>query len=248
MPFAASTRPRPNDPLLCPFWPCWPCPPWSVGAPEDLTDEEQQHLSQVLSQGSSSAVDLIHALETHLAKYPDSPKKNDIERAILKAAIQANDDPRIARYGERVLRRSPDDVTVLDPVCRALVLDGNAERVNPAWNGRSTTKSLVRAAMKEMPARHAGSRAAQDEADRMLSHALLYPGDRDRRAWRHQNRRGLARKSFEIYPVGRSRLELARRSALLGKTDEASAPTPMHSPLPIRKPPTPTGGNPAPAG
>ena len=37
----------------------------------------------------------MRALENHLAKYPNSPKKPEIERALVKAAIELKDDRRI---------------------------------------------------------------------------------------------------------------------------------------------------------
>src|SRR6266496_2908455 len=86
-----------------------------ASAAQELSQEEEQHLRQVLSQSSNSAPDMIHALETHLAKYPDSAKKDEMERAILKSSIQTNDARRIALYGERVLRREADDVSILEP-------------------------------------------------------------------------------------------------------------------------------------
>ncbi len=187
----------------------------------EMTAEEQQHLSEVLSQGSSSAVDFIRALESHLAKYPESPKKNDIERAILKSAIQANDSQRVAQYGERVLRQSPDDVTVLDPVCRTLVLDRNAERVKSGLEWSKHYEAFVRAAMKDMPAGMADRARRKDDADRMLSHALLYEAIGTGVLGDNKTAADLARKSFEIYPSTDPALELGRRSALLGKTEEA---------------------------
>ncbi len=48
-------------------------------------------------------------------------RRNEIERALVKAAIEAKDDRRMIEYGERVLAREPDDVQILDKVVRALL-------------------------------------------------------------------------------------------------------------------------------
>lgn len=188
---------------------------------QPMSDEEQAHLRQVLSAGSSSAVDLIHALETHLAKFPDSPKKNEMERGILKAAIQGNDNKRTIQYGERVLKLDPDDVTILDPVCRALALDRTGEKAKPALEWSKHYEQVVRGLQKEMPADTADRGRRKDELDKMLGHALLYQAMALGAAGDNKADAELARKSFEVYPSADPALELARRLALLGKGEEA---------------------------
>ncbi len=56
----------------------------------------------------------MRALEAHLAKFPDSPKRAELERVLVKGAIETKDDRRIILYGERVLAREQDDLQVLD--------------------------------------------------------------------------------------------------------------------------------------
>lgn len=191
-------------------------------APErEMSAEEQQHLQQVLSEGSSSAVELIRALETHLAKYPDSPKKHDIDRAVLKSAIQAKDNARIAKYGERVLKIEPRDVTILDPVAKALVLSGVENRVTSGLEWARKYEMVVHGLMKEQSGDAAYRGWRKDELDRMLGNALLYEaiasgvlGDREGAA-------DAARRSFAAYPSVDPALELGRRLAALGKSAEA---------------------------
>src|SRR5580700_5737284 len=83
--------------------------------------DESQQLSQAISEAGNSPVDFIRALEKHLAKYPNSPRRNEIERGLVKAAIEAKDDQRIVEYGTRVLAREPNDAQILDKVIRALL-------------------------------------------------------------------------------------------------------------------------------
>ena len=190
-------------------------------AQQEMSEEEQQHLRQVLTDGSTSAVDLIHALESHLAKYPDSPKKNEIEQGILKAAIQAGDGKRIASYGELVLKREPDDMTILDPVCKALVLSGSEQKVKAGLEWSKHFEALVRAAAKEIPADAADRGRQKDDADRFLSRALLYQAIGSGVVGNPKAAVELARKSFDIFPAVDPALELARRLTVLGKMDDA---------------------------
>ena len=64
---------------------------------------EDQQLSNALSEAGSSPIEFIRTLERHLAKFPNSPRKAELERALAKAAIENKDDKRIIQYGERVL-------------------------------------------------------------------------------------------------------------------------------------------------
>ncbi len=190
-------------------------------AQQEMSDAEQQHLRQVLSESSTSAIDLIHALESHLAKYPESPKKGEIEKGILKAAIQASDAQRIAEYGERVLKQEPDDMATLDPVCKALVLNGNEQKVKAGLEWAKRYETLVRMALKEMPADAADRGRQKDDADRFLSHALLYQAIANGVLGEPKVAAELARKSFDIFPSVDPALELARRYTVLSKVDDA---------------------------
>ncbi|MEP6962758.1 MAG: hypothetical protein ABI995_11820, partial [Acidobacteriota bacterium] len=72
--------------------------------------EEQQSLMQALSDGGTSPIDMIRALESHLSKFPQSTQHNEIELSLTRAAIDTNDLDRIIKYGERILKNVPDDV------------------------------------------------------------------------------------------------------------------------------------------
>ncbi len=190
-------------------------------AQDQLSAPEQEDLRRVLSAGSGSATDLIRSLETHLAKYPDSPKKEDIERALAKAAIQANDTRRIKLYGERVLQRQAGDLSILEPVCRALAGEGTAESAKKALEWSRKYEELVRGLMKEEFSAGPDRARRKEELDRMLGRALLYQaiaagtlGDLEASA-------EFARKSFEAYPASEPAAQLGKSLSQAGKLDEA---------------------------
>src|SRR5215813_421083 len=101
-------------------------------AQQRVSPKEQEELETALAEAGTSPVDYLRALEKHLAKYPNSPRKAELERAAARAAIDAGDDRRIIRYGERVLAAKPDDVTLLEPVARALAGTGGEESAKSA--------------------------------------------------------------------------------------------------------------------
>src|SRR5579864_9317330 len=98
-----------------------------VSAQEPAAETEDKALSNALAEAGSSQIDFVRALENHLAKYPNSAKKPEIERALVKAAIELKDDRRIVLYGEHVLDREPGDPQILDKVLHALLNGDNRE-------------------------------------------------------------------------------------------------------------------------
>ena len=76
---------------------------------------------RALNEGTSP-VDLIRGLEAHLAKYPNTAQRADVERSLAKAAIDSNDIPRIVKYGEPAAATSPDDFLLLDRLAYAFLI------------------------------------------------------------------------------------------------------------------------------
>ncbi len=187
---------------------------------DKMPDAEQQHLRKVLAAGSSSAVDLIHALETHLDKFPNSPKKNEIEREIFKSAMQAGDTGRIAKYGQRVAALEPDNPGILEPVCRALVSDGTAGSARTALQLAKRYESLVRQALADIP--DSGEKGRQrDELERALGRSILYQAIATGTLGDNKEATELDRKSFAAFPSGETAADLAKRLTLLGQLDAA---------------------------
>ncbi len=82
--------------------------------PPSISPQEQADLETALSEAGGSPIDYLHAIEKHLQKYPDSPRRPELERAAVRAAMQANDSAATVFYGERVLDRQTDDLPILD--------------------------------------------------------------------------------------------------------------------------------------
>ncbi|MDQ6706413.1 MAG: DUF4919 domain-containing protein, partial [Acidobacteriota bacterium] len=108
---------------------------------------EQQQLSNALAEAGTSPVDFMRALENHLSKYPKSSHKAEIERALVKAAIESKDDKRIIEYGERVLatgsRTDPADLQILDRVSRALLSSDDKSSAEKALGYARRSEKLI---------------------------------------------------------------------------------------------------------
>src|SRR5262245_44479017 len=77
-------------------------------AQKKISDAESKELQSALAETSNSPSEIVHTLEKHLQKFPDSAQKDEIVRAITKAAMDAGDKPRILQYGEMCLRQNMD--------------------------------------------------------------------------------------------------------------------------------------------
>lgn len=92
----------------------------NFSAPDASTGKERQDLIVATQQAAGSPVDFVRALEAHLKKYPNSPYREKIVRSLFQVSQKLDDQHRIALYGEQLLAKDPDDVSVLSSVGIAL--------------------------------------------------------------------------------------------------------------------------------
>jgi thiol-disulfide isomerase/thioredoxin len=179
--------------------------------------EEQQDLMRAVNEGTSP-VDLIRALEAHLAKYPNSVQRSDLERTLAKAAIESNDVPRIVKYGEPAVAAAPDDFQLLDRLAYAFLILGGPENAGKAYKYARAFEDLV----DKMPV--ATGRDAvhqQDDQERAIGRALTYQA----RARTIQNdipdALRLAARAFSAYPGEETAREWAEVLLRASRRDEA---------------------------
>lgn len=183
---------------------------------------EQQDLMQALSE-NTSPVDLIRALEAHLSKYPNSVQRADVERALAKAAVQSNDLPRIAKYGESAVATSADDYLLLDRLAYAFLMlsdDDAARRQEYAAKAYKYAR-LFEDLVDKMPVA-TGKDAArrQDEQERALGRALIYQA-RARTIQNDKDALRLVARAFSAYPGEESAREWAEVLLHMGQQAEA---------------------------
>ncbi|HEV8415908.1 MAG TPA: TlpA disulfide reductase family protein [Bryobacteraceae bacterium] len=158
--------------------------------------EEQQDLMRAVNEGTSP-VDLIRGLEAHLAKYPNSSQRLDIERSLAKAAIEDNDVPRIAKYGESAVATSSADFQLLDRLAYAFLTLGGEENAAKAYKYARAFEDLV----DKMPVA-TGRDAAhqQDEQERAMGRALMYQARARTIEKDTPDALRLAARAFSAYP------------------------------------------------
>jgi thiol-disulfide isomerase/thioredoxin len=172
----------------------------------------------------TSPVDLIRSLEAHLAKYPNTLQRAELERTLAKAAIDSNDVPRIVKYGEAVVATAPDDFQLLDRLAYAFLVLGGTESARgqeyaaKAYKYASAFEDLV----DKMPV--ATGRDAvhqQDDQERAIARALMYQA----RARTIQNDTPdalrLVSRAFSAYPGEESAREWAEVLIRAGRPADA---------------------------
>ena len=169
--------------------------------------KEQAELQQAVGEAGASTVDRIRALELHLKKYPDTKQRAVIEEALAKAAMESNDNARIAEYGEKVIFNAfpPDSnetIILLDRLIRALVDKPDVQRASRARAlvRRYETDVRVLRAKNEPPPGHMTAVLWSEELDKAMARALAL----DARATGYSGDKAAAEKlallSWEAYP------------------------------------------------
>jgi thiol-disulfide isomerase/thioredoxin len=193
----------------------------ALAAAQTQASQEQADLDRELAAAGGNPVEYLRAIEKHLREYPDSPRRAELERAALRAAIEADDDPPIILYGERVLGRQTGDLTMLERVTRALLGSDSAGNAQAAWKYAQRYEQLARQ-MQEGGPSPAGAAARREQADRDLGLALRYQARATGNLGRARDALALAQRSFETYPNADAAREIARWYERLGQPEPAA--------------------------
>ena len=198
-------------------------PPKPPGpSPAAALSREQADLEKALDEAGGNPVEYLRAIEKHLEKYPDSPRRPELERAAVRAAMEANDDASIILYGERVLARESGDPEILDRVCRALLAAGSPDEAARALAYARRYETILQDA-RSRPRPGMSPAAWQNQLDRETGAALRYQARASGLLGRDGGALALAERSFARWPDAASARERARWLEHLGRPDDAIA-------------------------
>lgn len=187
---------------------------------QEIAENERADLRAGLSEAGSSQVEFIRAIERHLQKYPQTEQRAELERALVKAAVEVRDTRRILLYGERVLSREPANAELLERVARQLLSHEDAESAGRALGYAKKLEDVV-LAQAELKPGTAGAAAQWEQRQIVLAKAMVYQSRATGNLGKHSEAVALARKSFERAPSAESAREIARWLDRSGKTAEA---------------------------
>jgi thiol-disulfide isomerase/thioredoxin len=182
------------------------------------SDAEQSDLMHAVNEGSNSTIDLIHAFEAFLQKYPNTNYRPDIEKNLTKASIDIRDSSRIAKYGELVLAKTPDDVVSLDAVSQALVEIGGRDNAERAQKYARTFEDLIEAMP---PPAGADAPKIQEERDRADARALMTQGRARLILGDKEESLRMNQRAYSVFPNEETARATADALLRLGRDSEA---------------------------
>ncbi len=186
-----------------------------------MSDAEQRDLREALGEAGSASIEFVRALERHLAKYPNSPQKEEIESALAKAAVEARDNKRTLQYGEKVLARSMDNPVLLERVAQILVENPGKDSNERALKYAKRFEEIMRGLEKDGLSSNRNKGQMLEELDRALGRALLYQARATANLGQLPEAVKLARSGYDQAPTAEGARELARLLARSGQEEEA---------------------------
>jgi thiol-disulfide isomerase/thioredoxin len=204
---------------------------------KQMPEAEQKELQEALAETSNSPLEIARVLEKHLEKHPKSEQRDDIERAILKSAMEAGDKVRIVRYGERALARDMEQPLVLERVAQVLLESDDKERSERALKYAQKFEEILRSLEKEGPSSNRNKGQMLAELDRALGRALVMQARATGNLGKTEEAIALAQKAWAAHASAPAAREAGKWLAKAGRNMDAvrkyadafSAPDPKNT-------------------
>ena len=187
-----------------------------------MPEAEKKELGQALAEAGNSPLEYARAIERHLEKYPDSADRDELERALVKAAMDVNDKPRVLKWGQKSLAKNLNQPQVLERVARLLLESDDKESSEQALKYASKYEEIVRELWKQSPSKASQKAKFVDQMDRATGRALSLQARAPGNLGDIEKAAALAIKSFDAYPSHEAAREAGKWLARQGKAVEAA--------------------------
>ncbi|MBI3210747.1 MAG: TlpA family protein disulfide reductase [Candidatus Solibacter usitatus] len=183
--------------------------------------DEEDALRVAMGEAGNSPTEMIRALEKHLAKFPQTKNRGEIERALVKSAIDAKDNARIVQYGEKFIQSNGADLVVLERVTR--ILSGREDRPSNQRALDYAAKFVAGLQALENQKPDGGRMDAQlrDDLDKAFSRALIFQARAQGHLGNFAEALDHAKRAYAFYPSSEAASEAAAILLKQGKTQEA---------------------------
>jgi thiol-disulfide isomerase/thioredoxin len=191
---------------------------------QTLSQDEQTSLQRVLSEAGNSPSELVLAIENHLKQYPNSPRRAMLESALVKEAIELNDDQRLIQYGESVLSREPNNMQVLEHLTTALLHQGDKPDAQRALDHARHFADLIQMAYQNDKFEPGGGPQEvkrKEDFDRGRARALLLQARANGLLGHTNDAIQLAESSYKIFASVEGAREASRWLTAAGNDQEA---------------------------
>lgn len=191
---------------------------------QSVSQEEQAALQKSIGEAANSPKELELAIENHLKQYPNSPRRAELENALVKTAIQIDDDPRLIEFGESVLSRDPNNMLYLEHITQALVRQGDKPDAQRALEHARHLEDLVQAMYQNDKFEPGGGPEEvkrKDDFDRQRARTLVLEARANGILGNTSAAIQAAEASYKVYASVEAAREAARWLASAGKNAEA---------------------------
>lgn len=194
----------------------------SAAKPPQACPDEKEELARAYGEASKSPLEVLHVIQKHLARCPDSIYRPELESRALSAAVELHENALVVQYGELVLARQPSDVPTLTEVTRALLASGSREDAGRALLDARRAGELLQQAQKAGNPGNISPTEWRNQTDRALAGAMTDESRASLILERPTEALTAAKRGFEIYPNADSARQLALSFERLGKPLEAA--------------------------
>ena len=191
---------------------------------QNLSQAEEESLQAAINEAGNSPIDFARAIENHLKRFPRTPRRAELERALIKTAIDLNDDRLIVQYGESVLTREPDNLQVLEHVATSLLHAGDQASAERALVHARRCEQLVQASYKadaSVPASGREEAKRKENFDRGQARARLLQARAQGLLGHNDEAIQLAESSYKVFPSVEAAREAARWFSAAGQDERA---------------------------
>ncbi|HEV7511549.1 MAG TPA: thioredoxin-like domain-containing protein [Candidatus Acidoferrum sp.] len=124
-----------------------PSPEKNISQPKALSPSEE--LQQAINATGNDRAALVRNLEVYLVKYPESPQRPQIYRALVEASLQLRDITRAADYAERIVALMPEDMSITLVAIQLLQRTGDEAALRRAVNYAGRVLTFVEKTAKD---------------------------------------------------------------------------------------------------
>ena len=117
--------------------------PATKPAPPEKTPTPEEELRLLIESSNNDRVALVRNLESYLKKYPSSPQRPQIYRALVEATLQLRENAKAADYAERVVALTPEDMSMTLMAIQLLERNGDEAGLRRAVNYASRVLEFV---------------------------------------------------------------------------------------------------------
>src|ERR1700759_2440426 len=149
----------------------------SATAPKAPSPSDE--LQQAIASAGTDRASLVRNLEAYLKKYPESPQRPQIYRALVEATLQLQNNVAAADYAERIVALTPDDMSMTLVAIQLLQRTGDEAALKRAVSYAGRVLDFVdRTAMDDkspkMSAEEWKQAKSRDHASVLLLRGQLY--------------------------------------------------------------------------